>query len=155
MTRCLSVRPHFSCKMLLLASQCLSACLSACHNSIPVEQIVGFEVLTAASTKMAVFWIEAPKRWWNSSTRLHYATTQKTAIFGWTDFSWNFIFGSFAKVCRQIQTLVKSDKIKGHFTWTPTCFCPRKWLGRVSPLGESLASRATAWGIPGESSVMK
>jgi hypothetical protein len=35
---------------------------------------VGFEVLTAVSTKMAVFWVVAP------CTRLHGATTQKTAI---------------------------------------------------------------------------
>jgi hypothetical protein len=33
------------------------------------------EVLTAASMKMAVFWVVAP------CTRLHAATTQKTAIF--------------------------------------------------------------------------
>jgi hypothetical protein len=36
---------------------------------------VGFEVLTAVSMKMAVFWVVAPP------TRLHGATTQKTAIF--------------------------------------------------------------------------
>jgi hypothetical protein len=44
---------------------------------------VGFEVLTAVSMKIAVFWVVA------TSTRLHGATTQKTAIFrslmiGWT-----------------------------------------------------------------------
>jgi hypothetical protein len=37
--------------------------------------IVGFEVLTAVSTKMTVFWVVAP------CTRLHGATIQKTAIF--------------------------------------------------------------------------
>jgi hypothetical protein len=75
--------------------------------------VVGFEVLTAVSMKMAVFWVVAAcslvefyqrfrgpcclhhqgdhrpddggskgplKRWYNS-TRLHAATTQKTAIF--------------------------------------------------------------------------
>jgi hypothetical protein len=34
--------------------------------------MVGFEVLTAVSMKIAVFWVVA---------RLHGATTQKTAIF--------------------------------------------------------------------------
>jgi hypothetical protein len=39
---------------------------------------VGFEVLTAVSTRMAVFWVVAP---WQTSAKLHGATTQKTAIF--------------------------------------------------------------------------
>jgi hypothetical protein len=39
-----------------------------------VQPLAEFEVLTAVSTKMAVFWVVAP-------TRLHGATTQKTAIF--------------------------------------------------------------------------
>jgi hypothetical protein len=50
-------------KMLLLASQCLSVCPSAHHNSRTVEKFVGFEVLTTASMKRAAFWILAPKRW--------------------------------------------------------------------------------------------
>jgi hypothetical protein len=42
-------------------------------NNIIMGKIkLGFEVLTAVSTKTAVFWV---------STRLHGATTQKTAIF--------------------------------------------------------------------------
>jgi hypothetical protein len=55
------------------------------------KSIVGFEVLMAVSTKMAVFWVVAPcslvevyqqgplKRS-STSTRLHGAATQKTAI---------------------------------------------------------------------------
>jgi hypothetical protein len=60
---------------------------------------VGFEVLTAMSTKIAVFWVVAPcslvevyRRFrgpcclhhqgdWSPSTRLHGARTQKTAIY--------------------------------------------------------------------------
>jgi hypothetical protein len=38
--------------------------------------IIGFEVLTAVSMKIAVFWVVAP-----CSTSLHGATTKKTAIF--------------------------------------------------------------------------
>jgi hypothetical protein len=38
---------------------------------------VGFDVLTAVSTKMAVFWVVAPC----SLVELHGATSQKTAIF--------------------------------------------------------------------------
>jgi hypothetical protein len=37
---------------------------------------VGVEVLTAVSTKMAIFWAYRQR-----STRLHGATTQKTAIY--------------------------------------------------------------------------
>jgi hypothetical protein len=49
-------------KMILLASQCLSVCPYITTQE-RLEHIVGFEVLTAASMKMAVFWIVAPKRW--------------------------------------------------------------------------------------------
>jgi hypothetical protein len=41
---------------------------------------VGSEVLTAVSTKMAVFWVVPPCSLVDSTT-LHGATTQKTAIF--------------------------------------------------------------------------
>jgi hypothetical protein len=47
--------------------------VTACPASISCY--VGFEVLTAVNTKMAVFWVVA------ASTRLHGATTPKTAIF--------------------------------------------------------------------------
>jgi hypothetical protein len=40
---------------------------------------VGFEVLTAVSTKMAVFWVVAPCSLVETSTRLHSTTTQKTS----------------------------------------------------------------------------
>jgi hypothetical protein len=44
---------------------------------------VGFEVLTVVSMKIAVFWVVAPCSLVEvyQSTRLHGATTQKTAIF--------------------------------------------------------------------------
>jgi hypothetical protein len=45
------------------------------HAANNITVYVGFEVITAVSTKMAVFWVVAP------STRLHGATTQKTAAF--------------------------------------------------------------------------
>jgi hypothetical protein len=47
---------------------------------------IGFEVLMAVSTKMAVFWIVAPfsLKHWYTCTRLHGTTTQKTAIIMFT-----------------------------------------------------------------------
>jgi hypothetical protein len=53
-------------------------------KKIVSENKVGFEVLTAVSTKMAVLWVvrqQGPVKRWYTSTRLHGATTQKAAIF--------------------------------------------------------------------------
>jgi hypothetical protein len=87
-----------------------------------LENLVGFEVLTAESTKMAVFWVVAPcilvevyqrfrgpcclhHQGDRQTTRLHGATTQKTAIFvisvlstrntpGCYTTNWNTLFDS-------------------------------------------------------------
>jgi hypothetical protein len=42
--------------------------------------IVGFEVPAAASMKMTVFWVVVSLKHWETHTKLHSSTTQKTAI---------------------------------------------------------------------------
>jgi hypothetical protein len=49
-------------------------------SNIDTDRYVGFEVLTAASMNMAVFWVVAPCSLVNVY-RLNGATTQKTTIF--------------------------------------------------------------------------